>query len=146
MAIPPKKLGAYMQSQDADLDEMEEIEAPGEALESDEDEGAESDEHEALEAFLAKLMEAGTEIESAAHQVELFEGDLELDDDTREQIESTLEAMPQELKDGMAKFLAGLSMDELHELLEQLEEMGAIENDAVVVPYLFHASRLLAAA
>ena len=143
MAIPGKKLGAYMEASDAA--EYGEAEAP-ELDEVDEaEEAEESDEAEALEGFLKLLMEHGQQIETAAHQVELFEGEAELDEDTVEQLEATLTDMPDELKAGMAKFFAGLSMDDLHELVEQLEEMDAIENDSVVVPYLFHAARLLAA-
>lgn len=143
MAIPAKKLGAYMEAQDVDTEEMDELEA-GEEMEADEDEMAE-EESEALESFLSLLMEHGAQLETAAHAVQLFGGEAELDDDTIEQIESSLADMPDDLKAGMAKFFGGLSMDELHELVEQLEEMEAIENDAVVVPFLFHASRLLAA-
>lgn len=144
MAISPKKLGAYMEAQDADFDEVE-VETPEmESEESEEHEAEESEEHEALEHFLTMLMENGALIESAAHQVELFSGEQELDEDTAEQLEATLESLPEDLKAGMAKFIAGLSMDDLHELLEQLEEVEAIENDAVVVPYLFHAARHLA--
>lgn len=146
MAISPKKLGAYMEAQDADMEDVE-LETPEmEAEESEEHEAEESEEHEALEHFLMLVMENAPMIETAAHQVELFAGDQELDEDTLEQLEATLADMPDELKAGMAKFFAALSMDELHELVEQLEEAEAIENDAVVVPYLFHASRMLAKA
>lgn len=145
MAISPKKLGAYMAAQDADMDDVE-IETPEmEEAEGEEHEAEESEEAEAMEHFLSMLMDNGALIESAAHQVELFAGDQELDEDTIEQLAATLADLPEELKAGMAKFFAGLSMDELHELVEQLEEMEAIENDAVVVPYLFHAARLVAA-
>lgn len=143
MAIAAKKLGAYMEAQEpVDYDEAEapELEEPEEM-----EEGEESKDAEELEAFLGLLMEHGQQLETAAHQVELFGGEAELDEDTIEQLQATLADMPEELKAGMAKFFAGLSMDELHELVEQLEEMEAIENDAVVVPYLFHASRMLAA-
>lgn len=143
MAIPGKKLGAFMEAQDAA--EYEDAEMP-ELEESEEmEESEESDESEALEAFLKLLMEHGSQLETAAHQVELFSGEEELDDDTKEQIEATLADMPEELTAGLGKFFGTLSMDELHELVEQLEEMDAIENDAVVVPYLFHAARLVAA-
>lgn len=146
MAIPAKKLGAYMAAQDADFDEMAVEPEEVEAEESEEAEADESEEHEAMEGFLKLLMDNGALIETAAHQVELFAGDQELDEDTLEQLEATLADMPDELKAGMAKYLSGLSIDELHELLEQLEEVDAIENDAVVVPYLFHATRMLAKA
>lgn len=143
MAISPKKLGAYMEAQDADYDEVE-VEEPEEDIEAEE--GEESPEHEALEAFMSMLMDNGTLLETAAHQVELFGDEAELDEDTVEQIQAALAALPDELKAGMAKYFAGLSIDELHELVEQLEEADAIENDAVVVPFLFHASKLLAQA
>lgn len=144
MAISPKKLGAYMEAQDADMEDID-LEAPEmDDEEEGEEEGEESEESEALENFLSMLMENGPLIETAAHQVELFAGDQELDEDTVEQLGATLADMPEDLKLGMKQFLSKLSMDELHELIEQLEGMDAIENDAVVVPYLFHASRMIA--
>lgn len=143
MAISPKALGSYMADK-AD-DEMDDVELEAvEGEESEEHEAEESPEHEALEEFLEMLMEHGDAIESAAHAVELFTGEGELDEDTREQIEAALADMPEELKAGFKTYLAGLSIDELHELIEKLEESGAISNDAVVVPWLYHAARLVA--
>lgn len=143
MAISPKALGAYMADQDVEeMDDDVELEAE-EGEESEAHEAEESPEHEALEEFLEMLMEHGDAIESAAHAVELFTGEDELDEETAEQIQAALEDMPDELKAGLKKYLGALSMDELHEVIEKLEESGAISNDAVVVPWLYHAARLV---
>lgn len=144
MAIPAKKLGAFMAAQDVDTDDMD---LETEAEEMDEGEEAEVGEDEAaeLEDFLKLLIEHGAQLETAAHAVQLFGGEAELDEDTVDQLAASVADLPDELKAGMAKFFAGLSMDDLHELLEQLEEVDAIENDAVVVPFIYHASRMLAA-
>lgn len=139
MAISPKALGAYMDKGAEEMDDDFELD---EGAESEEHKAEESPEHEALEEFLEMLMEHGDAIESAAHSVELFTGEGELDEETADQIQAALAEMPEELRAGLKKYLAALSMDDLHELMEQLEESGAISNDAVVVPWLYHAARL----
>ena len=46
------------------------------------------------------------------------------------------------LVSGMKAHFAELSPDQLHEIVENLEESGEIENDASVVPFLYWAARL----
>lgn len=142
MAMDRKLLAAYRDGPMDDDDELDELEVEIEDDEVEVEGGESEEDTAALEAFLQMLMQHGAEIESAAHAVDLFEGDAELDDETTEQLQAALETLPEELRAGIKTHLADMSMDDLHELLEALEEGGAFENDALVVPWLYYAARV----
>jgi hypothetical protein len=142
MAIDPKKLTAYMDDQEpADDDEIvAEYEVEDEAAGDEET----SPEDAEFAAFLEMLMENATEIESAAQAAEVLDIADELPDEVADAIMAALESMPPELVAGMVKYLGQMSPDDLHELVETMEESGQIENDGIVVPFLYWASRLAA--
>lgn len=144
MAVNPSKLKSYLEQSEEDAaipdyedeSDMDMSEYEEEAAEEMEEAGATGD----YEGFLKLLFQHAPEIQSAASTVYVTALDA-IDDDVRESITSSLAEMPQELVDGIKAHLAEMDADELHELVEQLEEAGVIENDASVVPFLYWAAR-----
>ena len=143
MAVNPSKLKSYMEqaAEDAAIpdydDEMHDLdEYKEEAEEELKEAGATGD----YASFLELLFQHAGEIQSAASSV--YVTALEsIDEDAKAAIASALAEMPTDLVDGIKAHLAELSPDELHDLIEELEEAGAIENDATVVPFLYWAAR-----
>lgn len=144
MAVNPSKLKSYLDLSEKerevpdydDEDGSDYSEYEEEAAEEMEEAGATGD----YEGFLKLLFQHAGEIQSAASSV--FVTAVEsIDDAARESITAALAEMPQDLVDGIKSHLAEMSPDELHELIEELEESGAIENDATVVPFLYWAAR-----
>ena len=109
-----------------------------EAGEEMEDAGATGD----YEGFLKMLFENAGALQEAASKVFLSVIDQELPEDAKQEIQAALAEMPQELVDGIKSHMAEMDPDQLHDLVEELEESGAIENDASVVPFLYWAARL----
>lgn len=144
MAVNPGKLKSYMtqvaeDSAYPDYDEEEEDslkEYQEEAEEELEEAGATGD----YEGFLQSLFENGSAIQAAASMVYVTALD-SIDDSTKASIKEALSDLPPELVDGIKAHLAEMDPDDLHELIENLEETGAIENDAAVVPFLYWAAR-----
>ncbi len=143
MAVNPSKLKSYMaqvaeDSAYPDYDEDEESvhEYKEEAEEALEEAGASGD----YEGFLHMLFEHGSAIQAAASMVYVTALDA-IDDSTKAAIKEAMADLPPELVDGIKAHLAEMDPDQLHEMIESLEEAGAIENDAAVVPFLYWASR-----
>lgn len=142
--IDPSKLKAYMDQVaeednmapdlEGDLDE-DYLEEAGEELE---EAGATGD----YEGFLEQLFQNGDAIQAAASTVYLTAMDQELPAETKTEIQAALKNLPAELVAGIKAHLAELDFDDLHEMVENLEEAGVIENDASVVPFLYWAARL----
>ena len=143
--IDPAKLKAYMDQQDED-DSVAgpDFEDEGgedyleEATEELEEAGAEGD----YTAFMESMFEHGRALQTAAGTVFLSVVGQDLPENVKKQIMAELDKLPPELVDGIKAHLAELDVDDLHELIENLEEAGAIENDATVVPFLYWAARL----
>ena len=143
--IDPAKLKAYMDQQDEndsvagpDYEEEGGEDYLEEAAEELEESGAEGD----YQGFLEMLFENAGAIQAAAGQVFLSAVEQELTDEVKGQLKKALDSMPEELVQGIKAHLAELDPDDLHELVENLEESGVIENDATVVPFLYWAARL----
>lgn len=147
--LAPKMLQSYMAKakEDADIpDYDEEVDVDSEdgedyleeASEELEEAGAEGD----YEGFMAMLFENAQAIQAAASHVFLTVLEEDIPEDVKEDIRVALEGMPAELVSGIKAHFAELSPDELHEVVENLEESGEIENDASVVPFLYWAARL----
>lgn len=141
MPVDPKMLKSYMaeakESQEpADYEEDEASEFVEEGAEELEEMGIE----DGYEGFLKMLYENASAIQAAASDIYVTAMD-SIDDDVKEQIASALDEMPEELVAGIKKHLADLDPDQLHELIEELEDMGGIENDASVVAWLYWAAR-----
>ena len=147
--LAPKMLQSYMAKakEDADLpdyeDESDVDNEDGEdyleeASEEMEEAGATGD----YEGFMKMLFENAAAIQAAASHVFVTVLDEELPEDAKEDIKVALKGLPKELVMGIKAHFAEMSPDELHEVIENLEESGAIENDAAVVPFLYWASRL----
>lgn len=142
--IDPSKLKAYMDQVaeednmapdlEGDLDE-DYLEEAGEELE---EAGATGD----YEGFLEQLFQNGDAIQAAASTVYLTAMDQELPAETKAEIQKALKSLPAELVAGIKAHLAELDFDDLHEMVENLEEAEVIENDASVVPFLYWAARL----
>lgn len=94
------------------------------------------------EGFLKLMFENAGDIQSAASKIFLSVIDEELPEDAKAEIQDALAKLPQELVTGIQEHLAAMDPDQLHDLVEELEESGAIENDASVVPFLYWAARL----
>jgi hypothetical protein len=94
------------------------------------------------EGFLKMLFQNAGAIQEAASKVFLSVIDQELPDEAKQEIQDALASMPKDLVKGIKAHLAELDPDQLHDLVEELEESGAIENDASVVPFLYWAARL----
>lgn len=109
-----------------------------EAAEELEETGATGD----YESFMELLFENAAAIQAAASHVVLTAMEEELPEDAKEDIRVALEGLPDALVAGMKSHFAELSLDQLHEIVENLEESGEIENDASVVPFLYWAARL----
>ena len=143
MAVNPSKLKSYMEQvaedqayPDYEDDENEVHEYKEEAEEELEEAGASGD----YEGFLELLFAHAEEIQAAASSV-IVDAMESIDEESKAAISSALAAMPQDLVDGIRTHLADMDVDQLHELVENLEEAGVIENDASVVPFLYWAAR-----
>ena len=109
-----------------------------EAAEELEEAGASGD----YEGFMELLFEHAGAIQAAASHVVLTVMEQELPEDAKEDIRVALEGLPEALVAGIKEHFANLTPDQLHEIVENLEESGEIENDASVVPFLYWAARL----
>lgn len=109
-----------------------------EAEEELEETGASGD----YEGFMQLLFENAQAIQAAASHVVLTVMEEELPEDVKEDIRVALDGLPEELVAGIKSHFANLTPDQLHEIVENLEESGEIENDASVVPFLYWAARL----
>lgn len=144
MAVHPGKLKSYMSQVAEDSaypDYEDEDESPAheyeeEAEEELEEAGATGD----YEGFLKLMFEHGSVLQAAASTVYVTALDA-IDDSTKASVKEALAELPPELVDGIKAHLAEMDSDELHDLIENLEEAGAIENDAAVVPFLYWAAR-----
>lgn len=143
--LDPAKLRSYMQQAQDDDD----IASPDDETEGGEDylEEATEDLGESgatgdYEGFMRLMFENAGDLQQAASKVFLSVIDQELPEDTKEEIQAALAEMPQELVAGIKSHLGELDPDQLHDLVEELEDAGAIENDASVVPFLYWAARL----
>lgn len=144
MAVNPAKLKSYMTQvaedsaypdyEDEEEDSLEEYQE--EAEEELEEAGATGD----YQSFMQSLFEHGSAIQAAASMVYVTALDA-IDESTKASIKEALADLPPELVKGIKAHLAEMDPDELHELIENLEEAGAIENDAAVVPFLYWAAR-----
>jgi len=147
--LAPKMLQSYMAKakEDADFPDYEDesdVENEGgedyleEATEEMEEAGATGD----YEGFLKMLFENAAAIQAAAAHVFVTVLDEEIPEDAKEDIQVALNGLPEELVAGIKAHFAEMSPDELHDVVENLEESGEIENDASVVPFLYWAARL----
>lgn len=143
MPVQPSKLKSYMEQVAEDQaypdygdDENELHEYKEEAEEELEEAGASGD----YEGFLELLFAHAEEIQAAASSVIVDAMD-SIDEESKAAIAAAMATMPQELVDGIKAHLADMDPDQLHELVENLEEAGVIENDASVVPFLYWAAR-----
>lgn len=146
--LAPKMLQSYMAKakEDADLpDYDEEVDTDHEggedAMEEAAEELAETDSGD-YEGFMQLLFENAGAIQAAADHIMLTMMDEELPEDAKEDLRVALEGMPEALVSGLREHFSNLSLDQLHEIVEKLEESGEIENDASVVPFLYWAARL----
>jgi len=145
MALDKSKLKSYMQQVEEDsaypdyedeAEESAEHEAQEEAVEELEEAGAEGD----YEGFMELMFQHADAIQQAASSVYVTALDA-IDDDVKDAINEAIAGMPEELAAGIKQHFAGMEPDQLHEVIENLEEAGAIENDASVVPFLYWAAR-----
>jgi len=143
MAVNPSKLKSYMDQvaedsafPDYEEEDHDEHEYKEEAEEELEEAGATGD----YEGFLELLFQHAEEIQAAASSVIVDAMD-SIDEESKSAIATAMASMPQELVDGIKTHLAEMDPDQLHELVENLEEAGVIENDASVVPFLYWAAR-----
>lgn len=147
--LAPKMLQSYMAKAKEDTeysdyeDESDVENESGEdymedATEELEEAGATGD----YEGFMKMLFEHASAIQAAASHVFVTVLDEDLPEDAKEDIKVALEGLPDELVSGIKAHLAEMSPDELHDVVENLEESGEIENDASVVPFLYWAARL----
>lgn len=141
MPVDPKMLKSYMAEakeahEPADYGDDEASEFVEEGTEELEEMGI----ADGYEGFLKSLYENASAIQAAASEVYVTGLDA-IEDDVKEQIASALDEMPEDLVAGIKTHLADLNPDQLHELIEELEDMGGIENDASVVAWLYWAAR-----
>lgn len=143
--IDPAKLKSYMdqvaEEEDNSAPDLEDVESEDyleEAGEELEEAGATGD----YESFLELLFQNGEAVQAAASNVFLTMIEEELPEEVKAEIQTALKEMPPELVAGIKAHLAELDPDQLHEMVENLEESGVIENDASVVPFLYWAARL----
>lgn len=143
--IDPAKLKSYMdqvaEEEDNSAPDLEGVESEDyleEAGEELEEAGATGD----YESFLKVLFQNGEAVQAAASNVFLTLIEEELSEEIKAEIQTALKEMPPELVAGIKAHLAELDPDQLHEMVENLEEAGVIENDASVVPFLYWAARL----
>lgn len=141
--LDPVKLKSYMMQAEEDIAAPDYEDEGGEdylaeAGEEMEEAGATGD----YEGFLKLMFENAGDIQEAASKVFLSVIDEELSEDSKDEIRTAMAEMPKELVDGIKSHLASMDPDQLHELVEELEESGAIENDASVVPFLYWVARL----
>ncbi len=143
--IDPAKLQSYMaQVEDDDMMAGPDLEDEGgedyleEASEELEESGASGD----YVAFLEALFANGDAIQAAASAVMLGLDADELPEQSKSQLKKALSSLPKDVAAGIKEHLAGMEFDDLHEMVENLEEAGAIENDGSVVPFLYWAARL----
>lgn len=143
--IDPAKLKSYMDQVDEDdsvagpdLDHEDGDDYLEEAGEELEEAGATGD----YAGFLEMLFQHADAVQAAAAKVFLSVIEHDLPPQAKKQLMAALDSLPPELVDGIKAHLAELDPDELHELIENLEESGAIDNDATVVPFLYWAARL----
>lgn len=147
--LAPKMLQSYMAKakEDADLPDYDEEEVDVDAedgedyIEEASEEMAEEMHGGDYEDFMQSFFEHASDIQSAADSIVLSVLDEELDDAVKADLTDALDAMPPELVAGIKAHFSKLSLDELHDVVESLEESGAIENDASVVPFLYWAAR-----
>lgn len=148
MALDKSKLKSYMEqvAEDSaypDYDE-EEDESSFEEEQEEEEEELDEEEHdsgEGYEGFMEMLYQHADAIQQAASSVYVTALD-ELEEDAKIAIIEALEQLPDDLVEGIKKHLGNMDPDELHSLIENLEESGAIENDASVVPFLYWTARM----
>lgn len=144
MALDKSKLKSYMQQVEEDSaypdyedeEESDLHEAQEEAVEELEEAGAEGD----YEGFMELMFQHADAIQQAASSVYVTALDA-IDDDVKAAINEAVSGLPEELAMGIKQHLADMDPDQLHEVIENLEEAGAIENDAAVVPFLYWAAR-----
>ena len=146
--LAPKMLQSYMAKakEDADFpyDEEVDVEEDGgeDYIEEASEELAEAVHGGDYESFMKSLFDHASDIQAAASDILLSVVDEELPEDVQAELVAALESMPPDLVAGIKEHFAGMSIDELHDVVESLEESGAIENDASVVPFLYWAARV----
>ena len=150
--LDPLKLKSYMahvKEQDEmpdDEDEGSEADLENEGGEDSIQEGAEemAEQLDAgdYEQFMQLLFENAHAIQAAASHIAMSVMDEELPESAKEDLEVALKGLPEELVAGIKSHFANMDLDALHEVVESLEDSGAIENDASVVPFLYWAARL----
>lgn len=143
--IDPAKLKSYMsQVEEDDMVAGPDLEDEGgedyleDATEELEESGASGD----YASFLEALFTNGSAVQAAASALMLG---LDVDDlpaQSKARLKKALSSLPSDLASGIKEHLAGMEFDDLHEMVENLEEAGAIENDGSVVPFLYWAARL----
>jgi len=144
--LNPQMLKSYM----AKAQEDDDISSPDDETEggsdyfekADDDATEQDDDSGGYEGFMRLMFEHASELQTAANKVFLSVIDDELPEDTKDEIRAAIKNMPPELISGIKEYLTDLGPDQLHEMVEELEESGAIENDASVVPFLYWAARL----
>ncbi len=147
MALDKSKLKSYMEQVAEDSaypDYDEEDEESFEEEQEEEEEELDEEEHdsgEGYEGFMEMLYQHADAIQQAASSVYVTALD-ELEEDAKVAIIEALEQLPDDLVEGIKKHLGNMDPDELHSLIENLEESGAIENDASVVPFLYWTARM----
>lgn len=144
MALDKSKLKSYMQQVEEDSaypdyedeEESDLHEAEEEAVEELEEAGAEGD----YEGFMELMFQHADAIQHAASSVYVTALDA-IDEDVKAAINEAVSGLPEDLAMGIKQHFADMDPDQLHEVIENLEEAGAIENDAAVVPFLYWAAR-----
>lgn len=146
--LAPKMLQSYMAKakEDADFPYDDEVDVENEGgddyIEEASEELAEHAHSGDYEAFMKSLFEHAGAIQAAAGDIFLTVVDEDLPSEAKASLMAALAELPPDLVDGIKQHFAQLDVDELHDVVESLEESGAIENDATMVPFLYWAARV----
>ena len=147
--LDPVKLKSYMdhvkdQDEMPDYDDEVDVEDEGgeDAIEEASEELAEEAHAGDYEQFMQMLFEHASAIQAAASHITMTTFDQDLPESAKEDLAVALEGLPPELVHGIQEHFGNLDLDQLHDVVESLEDAGAIENDAAVVPFLYWAARL----
>lgn len=144
MAMDAGKLKAYMESKD------EGIKLDDAALEGEELEGAEGEEHdegddievvdeEGFAEFMSALFDAREALNVAAGEIaaELVH-EAQPDADTVEQMKEQLAEMPAPIQEGVADFVKGMEYEDVVELAEKVDsDEGYLDNPTQVAGWLY---------
>lgn len=149
--LDPMKMKSYMahvkeQDDMPDYDDDEEVDVEDEGGEDGFKEAAEEMAEEVhagdYEGFMKLLFENAPAIQAAASHIAMTVMDEELPESAKEDLEVAMESLPADLVAGIKQHFAKMDLDQLHDVVESLEDSGAIENDASVVPFLYWAARI----